>query len=288
MDRLLNDLGGGTRSSAVDSLSFDDPVSFATDFLGISSSFGSDDHTYLRLDGSLTSANTSQSHFSSKTGSSPKTARHPTTDPSEADALRLAVSPTSSSERAASCQCLISALTLLETLAIESARPSAPTVARILHFKKRALAQCNTLLDCRRCSSVSSFIMLLVILCEKMITSYEQVLAVLTEQYNLRQSQLLGSATRYQPVESGNDHAALGLDEERQVAVKDYDLDMEEQPCVFGGLASMQMRKLKTFLARVKTVLRQCHCDLHVVMVDSVGERLRQQLRLFDKSSNEA
>ena len=288
MDRLLNDVGGGTHLSAVDSLSFDDPVSIATDFLGFSSSFEADDHGYLRLDDPLTSANISQSDFSSRNGNSPGTARHSTTDPSEVDALRLAVSPTSSSERAASCQCLMSALTLLETLAIESARPSAPTVARILHFKKRALAQCNTLLECRRCSTVSSFIMLLVILCEKMITSYEQILAVLTKQYNLRQARLLGSATRYQSVESGNDHAAHALDEERQVAVKDYDLDMEEQPCVFGGLASLQMRKLKTFLTRVKAVLRQCHCDLHVVMVDSVEERLRQQLRLFDKSSNEA
>ena len=97
---------------------------------------------------------------------------------------------------------------------------------------------------------------------------------MLTEQYNLRQARLQGCATPCKSVESGSDHAILGLDEERQVAVKDYDLDMEEQPCVFGGLASLQMRKLKIFLARVKDVLKQCHCNLHIAMVDWIEERL--------------
>ena len=179
----------------------------------------------------------------------------------------------------ASCQCLTSALSLLETLATQSAQPSAPTVARILHFKKRALAQCDVLLDCQRCSSVSSFIMLLVVFCEKMVTSYERVLVMLTAQYKSRQGQSLETA--------GGSTATSARDEERRMAVKDYDVDMEEQPCVFGSLASMQMRKMKTFLARVKTVLRQWNCDLHVATVISVEERLRQQLSLFDKNSNE-
>ncbi|KAL8822127.1 MAG: hypothetical protein Q9191_007131 [Dirinaria sp. TL-2023a] len=176
----------------------------------------------------------------------------------------------------ASCQCLTSALSLLETLTIESARLSALSIARILHFKKRALMQCNILLDCERCSSVSSFIMLLVVFCEKMITSYERVLIVLKEQYLFRQGQQLDTS-----------FASFEGDEESQMVLKDYDLDMEEQPCVFEGLASMQMRKLKKFLARVKAVLEQRNCEPHVMTVDSVEERLQQKLKLCDKRSNE-
>ena len=181
-----------------------------------------------------------------------------------------------------SCQCLTSALSLLETLTIQSAQPSARTVARILHFKKRALAQCDVLLDCQRCGSLSSFIMLLVVFCEKMVTSYERVLVILTAQYKARQGQQSSDIAG-----GGFASAASERDEERRMAVRDYDVDMEEQPCVFGSLASMQMRKMKTFLARVKTVLRQWNCELHVATVVSVEERLRQQLRLFDKDSNE-
>ena len=66
MDRLLNYFDGETHLSAVDSLSFDGPVSIATDFLGISSSFGSDEYRYLRLNDPLTSADIRQSNFSSK------------------------------------------------------------------------------------------------------------------------------------------------------------------------------------------------------------------------------
>ena len=181
--------------------------------------------------------------------------------------------PTSATQ--SPCQCLTSALSLLETLAIQSVQPSAPTVARILHFKKRALAQCDALLDCQRCSSLSSFIMLLVVFCEKMVTSYERVLVILTAQYKARQGGPSFAA------------AASERDEERRMAVKDYDVDMEEQPCVFGSLASMQMRKMRAFLARVKGLLRRWNCELHVATVVSVEERLRQQLRLFDKDSHE-
>ena len=205
----------------------------------------------------------------------PEVSQRPASESSMSGAPQFGVVSTNPSTQA-SCQCLTSALLLLETLTVESARPSAPTIARILHFKKRALAQCNMLLDCQHCSSVSSFLMLLVVFCEKMITSYERVLMVLTEQYQLGQGLPIDTTSVF-----------YEQDDARQMTVKDYDLDMEEQPCVFGGLASMQMRKLKTFLARVKAVLRQWNCDMHVVMVDSVEERLRQQLRLFDKDSNE-
>lgn len=183
----------------------------------------------------------------------------------------------------ASCQCLTSALSLLETLAIEIAWASGPTIARILNFKERALAQCNIFLDCPRCSSVSSFLILLVVFCEKMVTSYEQILAILTKHYKSHQGfvPVSPSATR----QGGTVDSELG--EDRQMAVKDYDLDMEEQPCVYGNLASMQMRKMTTFLTRVKTVLRQWNCDPHIATVDSVEERLRQQLRLFNKDPNE-
>lgn len=184
-----------------------------------------------------------------------------------------------SSASPVSCQCLTSALSLLETLVTQSAQPSAPTVARILHFKKRALARCDVLLDCQRCSSLSSFIMLLVVFCEKMVTSYERILVVLRAQYKSRLGQSLEIA--------GGSQATSERDEERRMAVKDYEVDMEEQSCVFGSLASMQMRKMKPFLARVKTVLRQWNCDLHVATVVAVEERLRQLLGLFDKDSNE-
>ena len=116
-----------------------------------------------------------------------------------------------------------------------------------------------------------------------MVTSYEQVLVILTKQYNSRQGlETVSTSTARQGETFDSEHEG-----ERQMAVKDYDIDMEEQPCVFGNLASMQMRKMRTFLARVKAVLRQWKCDPHIATVDSVEERLRQQLRLFNKDSNE-
>lgn len=123
---------------------------------------------------------------------------------------------------------------------------------------------------------------LLIVLCQKMILSYERVLVILTEQYNRAHQQQ--HLTRPDAV-SGHPADVIG-GEAQQIIGNDYDLDLEEQPCVFGGLASMQLRRLAAFLVRVKVVLKTWNWDPHVKMVDSVEERVREQLRLFDKSSN--
>lgn len=181
-----------------------------------------------------------------------------------------------------SCQCFTSAMSLLETLAIADVKPQLSIVAHLLHMKKRAVMQCNMLLDCPRCSSVSSFMVLLIVLCQKIIASYERVLVILTEQYN-RISQRRRSNESDALTEISGEG---GSDDERQIMVKDYDLDPEEQPCVFGGLASLQLRRLVSFLARMRHVLKGWNWDPHIKMVDSVETRVRAQLRLFDKDAH--
>ena len=71
-----------------------------------------------------------------------------------------------------------------------------------------------------------------------------------------------------------------------RMTLGDYELDPEEEPCVFGGLASLQLRKLKlmmlmTLLATMKVVLKSWNWDTYIEMVDSVSERVRKQLAKF-------
>ena len=200
--------------------------------------------------------------------------------PCSLDAQKPASSLKSSSGNM-SCQCFTSAMSLLETLAIEDVKPTLSSVAHLLHMKKRALMQCNTLLDCQRCSSVSSFMVLLIVLCQKLLASYERVLVILTEQYNR-----LSERRRADELESPPNAGNTDSDEERQMMVKDYDLDPAEEPCIFAGLASMQLRGLASFLARMRHVMRSWNWDPHVTMVDSVERRVREQLRLFDKDAH--
>jgi len=178
-----------------------------------------------------------------------------------------------------SCQCFTLAMSLLETLAIEDVKPSLSSVAHLLHMKKRALVQCNKLLDCQRCSSVSSFMVLLIVLCQKILASYERVLVILTEQYNR-----ISEGQRTNELEASTQNVGgAESDEERQMMVKDYELDAAEEPCILGGLASSQLMRLLAFLIRIRHVLRSWNWDPHVAMVDSVEGRVREQLRLFSK-----
>lgn len=186
----------------------------------------------------------------------------------------------------APCRCFASALSLLEKLTLAETQSCPPSVAAKLHLKKRALVQCNKLLDCPQCSNISGFMVLLIVLCEKIISSYEHVLVLLTEQYErIRQqthTKLAGSA-----LGSRTETSLLMQTEQRQMTVKDYDLDPDEEPCVFGGLALTQLKRFRDFLLRAKAVLKDCSLDPHVAMLESVEERVRTQLLLYSKRTDE-
>lgn len=192
--------------------------------------------------------------------------------------------PNSGALSQASCQCFTSALLLLENLTLGDTRPCTRNIAYRLHLKKRVLAQCSRLLDCRRCSGISSFMVLIIVLCEKMTSSYEQVLFFLTEQYAKSQQEYS------QPSPSLFNNRiddSFMHDDERQMRFRDYAVDPDEAPFIFGGLALTQLKKLGDFLARTKIMLKGWNWDLHLAKLEYVENRVLEQLRLYGKRGDD-
>ena len=188
-----------------------------------------------------------------------------------------------------SCRCLTSGLSLLEALSIEDAGVNLPSAARTLHLNKRALTQCKRLLDCEFCSGASNFMMLLIVLCQNIIGSYERVIFLLTEQFNKlhsKQNSERGSMQAEREYRDGAGERNHELGQRDRMTLGDYELDPEEEPCLFGELVLLQLRTLKTLLATIRVVLKSWNWDTHILMMDSVSERVRMQLAKFGGKSH--
>lgn len=152
----------------------------------------------------------------------------------------------------ASCQCLTNVSCLLEILSIEAARLNMSRVGRLLHLEKRILSQCDMLLGCPSCSGLSHYISLLIILCQNVANSFGQMLALLTDQYLRLQAQRNSATTPY----SHDNIGSILEGKEQRIVVEDYDMDVEEQPCIFGALSLIQLKKLQTLLGRINHTAR--------------------------------
>jgi hypothetical protein len=71
-----------------------------------------------------------------------------------------------------------------------------------------------------------------------------------------------------------------GLTPDKRLVFKDYEVDVEEEPCVFGGLTSMLLKTLLLFLANLRALASGWSWGTHVLMVDAVEKRVFALLRV--------
>ncbi|KAK9242872.1 hypothetical protein V1506DRAFT_43085 [Lipomyces tetrasporus] len=159
-------------------------------------------------------------------------------------------SPSMESNPSTSCQCGASAISLLETVSIEYIEATLLSVPRVICRSKPALSQCRKLLSCNRCSNTSEFLMLLIIICEKVTSVYQRTIIILTEQFHK-----LYPPNRKDEVHMAGLDMATARDADRSLNLREYDVEVEEEPCVFGGVIQMQLKKVIAFLAILKAVL---------------------------------
>ena len=65
------------------------------------------------------------------------------------------------------------------------------------------------------------------------------------------------------------------------VALNDYEVDAFEEPCVFGGLATMQQRSLIKFMAQLRLLCSEW--PLHHEMLIALENRVKEQLERVRK-----
>jgi hypothetical protein len=184
------------------------------------------------------------------------------------------------------CECITKALLLLEEIAIEEIQLDTKNVPNWLKVNKSAISQCKKMLECPTCTTMSYFIALMIMIFHKVMLSYEQMLVILTAQFNK-----LNPENPYIPSDEWRQKHRETLNRTRVIGnslqgghdflvIREYNLDVEEEPCVFGGLVTMQLQTLLKVLARLKVTLRQSDLSSHVAMVRPIEELGWEQLRI--------
>ncbi|RDW84277.1 hypothetical protein BP6252_01867 [Coleophoma cylindrospora] len=168
------------------------------------------------------------------------------------------------------CSCLDIVLSLIEAITIEDDQASLANVPRSLRLYKSSLLQSKGLLECSSCTSKDRVLMLLVVLSRTLVTAYERVVVILTQQYE-----------RLHPNGGQSDHATIrhNIQACHKLVVREYELEAEEEPCVFGGLVTLQLGTLTFFFARLKALLLAMGCEANVQVLQTVWSRAKAQLR---------
>ena len=205
---------------------------------------------------------------------------------------QLPAPPSPTNTRINTCQCLPSTLLILEEFTVASIRSSLKTVALDLHLNKRAINMCWNHMACYACSSNSSLMNLLITLCQKVAVSYESLIRTLEIQFNKLHPP--GGPAPVPMVERdiwfGSDEGGLKkamVPGGAKIVLNEYEVDIEEEPCVFGGAATMQLKKFRTFLIKFKELMRERVWIEHAVAVDMVEEQVKAVLWTCGRCSRE-
>lgn len=185
---------------------------------------------------------------------------------------------THTSASASSCRCMSTALDILEVLEVKNSKMSLEAIDGILSFKKRALAQCNVMLECQGCNSHSQFMMLLVVICDKMVASFERLSISCREVHNTI-------------TEVGDIKCAEGFTivDGKSLFVGEYEVDLDEERCyLVRQLVMLQLKNLATFELRLKGIANGWSWDAHKTMLATIDKRLQDtanNIRRLDANS---
>lgn len=222
-----------------------------------------------------------------------------------------------------SCACLYEAISIYE--AIEANLASKPrkaygTTDEILRHQKEALARCEGLFECRSCSTGSEHIMLVIVMCDKMLMSLENMelsvlmgdggwggnsesalnLTTALEEMNPRQAYLY-RANESNPC-SGNRGSKRGLVKERsrrasrssgssrnsstdgrKLSIGLWQLDEEDELHVLQSLLIARMTRLGNLVGMIEEVVNGNYWPAHESMTRNLRDRFTQGMGKIKK-----
>ncbi len=181
------------------------------------------------------------------------------------------------------CDCMFSILRVSEALEIAKHQLELHLADHLLRAGKFGLAKCGKILECQSCTSNSSLMMLVVMVCRTMVSALEHLFMILTTQYEKlrrlgRRKTPRTASTTIDALESASDDEVGPLLTMGIVNVNDYEVDAVEEPCVFGGLATMQLRAVGRLMAQLKAKCAESNWESHTKISKTVEKRCQDKL----------
>ena len=174
---------------------------------------------------------------------------------------KIPISPNSSS-----CQCMQMALRILELLETDNNRFNNLAFDHILVLKKNAISQCSKMLGCQACTAVSAFVVLLIVICEKILVSFE----AWSTRYPRSKPKADEGSSEEEP--SGRRKGNL-----RTFFLGVYEVDSEHEQCsLLRSLALVQIRHLHRLLNGLQGLAASRNWTTHQASLASFLLRLEE------------
>lgn len=196
----------------------------------------------------------------------PRSTPPPSSDAAERTNPNALHSKTPDSSSSSCCQCIQSALRILEGLETVNNKFSMSTFDQILGLKKDAISQCSLILACRSCTAVSALVVLLIVICEKLLTSFE----TWSTRYQGRKPKASVDSCEGESNDCSNGKV-------KKIFFGVYEVDSEHEQCaLLRCLAMIQLRNLHRLLHGLQEFAASKNWVTHQVSLASFVLRLEK------------
>lgn len=216
-----------------------------------------------------------------QTQTTESTNAHLNTDTTSSSAANFSSSMSTSSTSSSSpkCECVQLAITALEEAAVWTETESFLLAQSALAAHKKSLTQCETLLACTRCASPSSVMMLVLMIFDKLITSFRQIHAFSQSRVGPFSSSSSSSILQEEVVNAAHQ-------EYRRLSLGDYQIDSSgEWSRVMDVLLLFQLSRLGRLLMKVRARVNSSKEESQAQIIQQLEDRLRTFMTNFERST---
>lgn len=170
--------------------------------------------------------------------------------------------------RASGCPCQQQALLVLEELEVRKQKTALQFADAMLVVRRRSLTVCEAMLSCERCPMVSSNTMLIILICEKMLATYQFSPGIDFENESSTPECAKGSIGKHSEILK------------RRVSLGVYQIDTKhEWARLVDLLTSIQLKRLQSLLIHLRAVVESAGPESLLSVVHAHEASLKEILQ---------
>ena len=187
------------------------------------------------------------------------------------------------------CQCVQKAMVLHEEVETKRTEDSMTLTDYRLSFQKSILNQCNGILRCKECRSISAFAMLIITICERLVCSFQSISRSYLDRLRYQHEQQRQCSDLDLRKKISGDEEGLGGGSSQKVYIGGYCVESpQEQSFLVIRAIELQLRELHNLLITLKDVAVYHGWVKHISMLRAIDEQLQQIRSSSREVPNEA
>jgi len=179
------------------------------------------------------------------------------------------------------CSCYSQAIGTYEAIEVAAwgQREEWSNADDILRYQKRALSECEELLECRSCSKQSSYTMLVLSMCSRILTTLEELCqgGVNSSSMSFNQGSAVGKKRRKHEDNKNNKGRGYGI------SIRNRQLDDDDEHLVLQSLLTARVARLGRLLSTLDNIVGERSWPAHKGLIRDLQTRLAGSSFIVDK-----